>query len=122
MILGAVMAMVVVSSNVAQADDAAGLTWKWSKVDVGLEMTFAALMLVDYTQTRAIMANGHESNYFLARDVMTPEVYFLSATVIHAAVAVALPQEFRKYWQGVAIGVQVGTVASNWQAGYTIEF
>jgi hypothetical protein len=96
----------------------------WTVTDYALEATFAGLMLADYLQTVDITADGRESNPVMGNhgENIPPSLYFLSATVTHAIVMVALPKSVRRVAMGVAIGVQIHSVQTNWHAGYAVTF
>jgi hypothetical protein len=79
-----------------------------------------APQLVDWAQSR----NPYETNPILGKYPSKTEVdvYFAAATLGHYLVSRALPPDYRKVWQYVWIGVQVGYVTHNYQIGLRIRF
>lgn len=124
--------------------------YELSKGQIVAETGFVALMYVDYRQTmdiksfcsrRQALAIGsgagsggaaandetcglHETNPFLGRHPSDAKIrnYFAGATLAHVAIAKALPTEYRPYWQGAGILVQVVTVIKNRRMGLSVNF
>jgi hypothetical protein len=98
----------------------------WSSGDTNRQLAFTALQLVDWAQTREIVRNPdyYETNPILGKYPSKTEVdvYFAAATLGHYLVSRALPPDYRKVWQYVWIGVQVGYVTHNYQIGLRIRF
>ena len=94
----------------------------WSTADTYRQSGVVALMGIDWMQTRKIAQNPddyHEHNPVLGSNPSTEkvDVYFPVCIAAHTAVSMALPPEYRKWWQYVFIGVQAGVVASNFSIG-----
>ena len=99
---------------------------KWVKKDTIYQATFLTLMAVDYLQTKEIARNSnyYERNLILGKNPSQNEVdlYFLSTAILHTGIAYYLPKKYRRYWQGVFIGIQIGCVGHNYNIGIRIGF
>lgn len=86
----------------------------WSKTDLVLEGAFVAVMAVDATQTMAANS-GLETNPIMGRspNATTAMIYFATASIFHAGVAVLLPGKWRNAWQGVWIGAEAIQIWKN---------
>jgi hypothetical protein len=99
----------------------------WSTEDSYRQAGFVALTGIDWMQTRKIAKNPddyYERNPILGEHPSTEKVdiYFPACIAAHTMVAMALPPEYRKWWQYVAIGVEAGVVASNLSIGLGVGF
>ena len=99
----------------------------WSTEDSYRQVGVVALSGVDWMQTRKIAKNPdeyHENNPILGEHPSTEkvDVYFAASIAAHTAVAMALPPEYRKWFQYISIGVQAGVVASNFSIGLGVGF
>ena len=99
----------------------------WSRSDTYRHAALTGLMALDYAQTMKIAREPehyHEMNPILGRHPSEAEVsaYFASAYAIKTAVAVALPPEYRKWWQYALIGFSGACVANNLVIGLGIGF
>ena len=92
----------------------------------GLELTFAALMLVDYKQTMDIKNRPgyYEVNPLLGRRPSDARIrnYFIGATVAHAAITYALPEKYRPVWQWGTIAVEGVVLLHNRSIGLRVTF
>ncbi len=98
-----------------------------SRADLQREAAYFALHLVDWGQTLDIADrpdDAYELNPFLPDHPTRAQVnrYFLVSGILHAAVTVALPADWRPAWQYVTIGVQLSTVANNHRIGLRLAF
>jgi hypothetical protein len=99
----------------------------WSREDTYRQTGFIALSGIDWMQTRKIANNPdeyHENNPILGSHPSTGKVdaYFAASIAAHTAIAMALPPEYRKWFQYVSIGVEAGVVASNFSIGLGVGF
>jgi hypothetical protein len=99
----------------------------WSKEDVALEAAFLTVDFLDWGQTRYIAKHPdkfHEHNLVLGRhpEVQKVDMYFLSTALLHIGIVTVLPQKYRKYFQGVTIGLSTGCVINNKAKGIGINF
>lgn len=122
-------ALILISLAIATSPARADIDW--TVTDTAFQATGAALLLVDYVQTKRIIddpvrAEHRESNPIMRRHDgglgMSPELYFLSVAGAHTLAAVALPKGWRRAAQVALIGVQVYTVGDNWRAGYSLTW
>lgn len=104
---------------------AAARASEWTRVDTALELGFAAAVVVDWRQTEWALANGHEEmNPLLGH---RPERSQLRAMALagvlgHALVSAALPQPYRRWWQGVTLVGEVAAVGHNATVGVRLSF
>lgn len=77
----------------------------WTKANTALEATFVAEQMVDLRQTSEAVAYGAEANPVIGAwgENVSPQAYFLTTTLIHLAVASALPRRWREAFQGATI-------------------
>ena len=98
----------------------------WTKKDTVYQATFLALEMVDWLQTKEIARNTryYETNIILGKypKQNTVDLYFFSTTITHSVIAYYLPKEYRRIWQCVFIGIQVGCIVHNYNAGIKINF
>ena len=120
---------------------------EWSKTDVGLQVVYTALHIIDWGQTRWLSENYYKETPFVSvlgntttfgRKVVTKEegnfilgkhpskpaidIYFASTLLAHAAITHALPKEYRPYWQCITIGLEGTVVGLNASVGAKISF
>ena len=100
---------------------------KWTTQDKTLEATYLTLHAIDWRQTRYISEHPgryYECNPVLGRHPSTGEVdlWFASTTIAHVAVTHLLPQEYRKYWQWINIGMSGGCVGQNINIGIGVRW
>jgi len=96
----------------------------WTRKDTYRELAWTAMLIVDYGQTMNIARNPEkykEYNPILGDHPSESAVnlYMLSVAVIHPVVSYYLPPKYRKIWQYVTIGVEVGAVANSLSVGIT---
>lgn len=119
----------------------------WTKTDTAWQVTFLAVTAVDWMQTRWMAKNDwqwdgkyyHETNLFLGDfpDSKKVDTLIPLGMLVHTLIAMAIPprscteeQErngrininFRRLWQGVWIGGEVGAVYKNYTLGVKLEF
>lgn len=109
----------------------------WSKSDITREAVYLALHVADWGQTRNIVrratvgcdgydgsTNCSERNPILGRNpsIKRVDTYFAVTALAHVAISHALPEEWRKGWQYVTIGMQAGAVGRNYSIGLNIDF
>lgn len=101
-------------------------TDEWTKKDTAYQSVFLTLQTVDWLQTKEIARNPnyYEMNLILGRNPSqnAVDVYFLSTSILHTGIAYYLPKKYRRYWQYIFIGVQVGYIGHNYNAGIRISF
>ena len=99
----------------------------WTRQNTIAQATFLALGVVDWGQTLYIAKHPEEygeSNPVLGDHPSTKAVnlYMPIAMAAHTLIAVALPPVYREIWQYVWIGIEIGCVEHNANAGVRIEF
>jgi hypothetical protein len=99
----------------------------WSREDTYRQAEVVVLSGIDWAQTRKIAQNPdkwHEHNPVLGSHPSTEKVdiYFPLSIATNTAIAMALPPEYRKWFQYVSIGVEAGVVASNFSIGLGVGF
>ncbi len=97
----------------------------WTRTDVAMEATLAALVVVDWRQTRWHLDHGgSELNPFMGDHPSAARLNatFAAGLVAHALVAHALPHPYRNYWQCVTIGWESATIAWNVRAGIRLRW
>jgi hypothetical protein len=92
----------------------------WSRRDVVLEASSAAVNLVDAHQSLAIAAAGAENNRIIGPrgDRTGVWTFALTAAVLHVLATDSLPASWRAAWQGASIGFESGVVVDNWRKGW----
>jgi hypothetical protein len=123
--------------------------YELSPGQLAAETAYLALWYVDYRQTMDIKnyclrqhpggtrgpngivtyPNGdfcvpYESNLLLGSHPSDAKIrnYFLGLGIAHVAVTKVLPTEYRPYWLGAGIAVQLYTVIKNKRMGLTVNF
>lgn len=99
----------------------------WSREDTYRHAAFTTLMVVDYSQTMEISREPdkyRERNPFLGEHPSEAAVtgWFIGTYAANTAIAMALPPRYRKWFQYVSIGVEVGCVANNFSIGLGFGF
>jgi hypothetical protein len=99
----------------------------WTQEDTKYQTAFIATALVDWGQTLYIASNPDEykeSNVLLGDHPSRDKVnmYFPCAIVLHTAVAVALPKDYRRVWQLIWIGIETGMIVHNTSIGIKVDF
>jgi hypothetical protein len=92
----------------------------WSRADTLAQVAFAAEIMVDEYQTAGWIApHCLERNPVVGHcgERVPPAVYMAAAVVLETAVAWALPPAWRRWFEGVAVGVELDVVVGNWQTG-----
>ena len=99
----------------------------WTKADTVRELTFAALVVVDWGQTLNIAdhpTKHKEYNPILGRHPSRGDVnlYMPLAIIVHGTVSYLLPQKYRKWWQYITIGTEAVTISHNFSLGIGVTF
>ena len=99
----------------------------WTRDDTYRHAALTGLMAVDYAQTMKIAREPEkywERNPILGKHPSEADVtmYFASAYAIKTGVAMALPPEYRKWWQYSMIAASAGCVGWNLSIGLGIGF
>ncbi len=102
----------------------------WSASDTALQATFILLTAMEWRQTREF--TNHRSRYsetytvspFLSEHPTAHDANRLAAAsiIVHTGLAYALPRPYRTIWQSFWIGVQGGSVLSNYVACISVRF
>jgi hypothetical protein len=99
---------------------------EWSRADSYREATYLVLHTMDWAQTREIARNPsyYEQNMMLGKHPSVREVdrYFAAMALAHIGVAYLLPAEWRRPFQYVTIGVELGWVSHNFSIGLRAKF
>jgi len=98
-----------------------------SRRDVALEVSWLAIHLVDYGQTRTVARNPdryYECNpcYGEHPSADRIDVLFPLGAALHPVVTWLLPPRWRPYWQGASIASSGGCVVNNQQNGIRPDF
>ena len=97
----------------------------WTKTDKILEASYLTLHCVDWLQTRsADWTEFRETNPMLgvAPSKTRTDVYFFLTGILHPTITHILPQEYRKYWQALTIGMEALVVGHNFSIGMRVGF
>ena len=106
----------------------------WTKEDTYRELTWTALLIMDYSQTMNIARHTdkyQEYNPILGSHPSRSSVnmYMLSAALLHPIISYLLPPKSEKWkyinrenFQYITIGVEIGAVANNIGAGIGVSF
>ena len=89
-------------------------SWTWQ--DSAWEAGFAAAVVLDVGTTNQGLKMGcRELNPIVGPHPSEGRVlaFGLSAIVGHAAVSLLLPEPYRRIWQGVTLGLEIGAVGIN---------
>ena len=100
---------------------------KWTKKDTAYQLTFTALTLADWGQTRHTAQNPdkfYEKNPILGKHPSTGKVdlYFASCILGHSIISYLLPEKPRRIWQNFWIAIESYCVISNNTIGVKIDF
>lgn len=98
-----------------------------SHTDLARQITYSALHVADWNQTRRIAAsNGRwiELNPILGPSPSQSRVnrYFAATLVAHWAITYTLPERWRKPWQETTIILQASVIQSNYRLGISASF
>lgn len=97
---------------------------KWTNTDTALQLTYTAVHIADWAQTRQIALHPdiwYEKNLILGTNPHSDKVdaYFALTLLGHTAIAYMLPDPYRNLWQGAWIGIESGVIYGNYiRAGY----
>lgn len=100
---------------------------EWMYTDTKREAVYLTFHTIDWLQTRTIAHNPdkwHEQNAILGKHPSIDRVdrYFALTGLAHIAVAYYLPSEYRKAFQYITIGIEMGIVAHNLSVGVEVRF
>lgn len=87
----------------------------WSKANTTMELGFATEQAVDYEQTSFAVDHCAEWNpaIGLCGQNASPAAYFITTTLLHAAISAVLPRYWRETWQGATIAWQGANLYRN---------
>ena len=132
-----ILVCALLSSPVYAFDD-------WSKTDVGLQIAYTALHIIDWGQTRWMNENpskqvvfytynkntnsvdcGNARVYYFEQNPLLGkypsktkiDLFFAATLIAHTAISYVLPSNYRKLWIGATIGLEAYTVNGNFNAG-----
>ena len=101
----------------------------WSKQDAVLEATYLAVHLLDWGQTRDIVAREKEGYYEAANPVLgkhpsmaAVNAWFIGSSLAHIGITHVLPKQARPWFQGVTLGIATGCVIRNYSIGLNVRF
>ena len=99
---------------------------EWTKKDTAFQASLLVLKGIDWLQTKEIARNPHyyEVNPILGKypSQNRVDLYFACSAIGHTVVAYYLPSNYRRIWQCIFIGIQVGCIGHNVNAGVRIKF
>lgn len=109
-------------SSAAVADD-------WRTSDTYREITFQALNLIDWGQTRYVAQHPGQfrevESAWLIGDhpsVETVDTFMLTSAVLHHLIAYYLPADWRSAFQYIAIGDKLNATVGNASIGVKVSF
>lgn len=98
----------------------------WRPSDVALEATFLALLYLDYSSTRDILAGGgREKNFILGDNPSSQSLRnaAIAVAISHVIITHSVDREFRPAWLGLTIMIESFAVAHNKvQASVSLSF
>jgi hypothetical protein len=98
----------------------------WTTNDTIRQAAVLGTFYLDQAQTKDIKNHpwAHETNPLLGRSPSDPRIrnYFLSAGLIHTAIAYKLPPEYRRGFQYTTLALQLAVIAHNKKIGLRFEF
>jgi hypothetical protein len=98
----------------------------WTKNDTIRQAAVLGTFYLDQAQTKDIKNHpwAHETNPLLGRHPSDRRIrnYFVSASVIHTAIAYKLPPEYRRGFQYTTLALQLAVIAHNKKIGLRFEF
>jgi hypothetical protein len=117
-----IVMLVLSSYGIASADESG-----WTRQDTYRHAALTMVMAVDYLQTVEISRNPdhyYERNPILGRHPSVAEVsaYFALSYVVVTAVAYAMPDDWRPWFQYAVIGVESAAVGNNLYLGIGLGF
>lgn len=95
-------------------------TLKQHKLEFATEAAVIVLMAIDGLETSAIAAQCKETNPILGSCGQRVPVTFYFPFIMagHAAGTFVMPQEYRPWWIGTALGLEIATVWNSFQLGW----
>jgi len=99
----------------------------WDGQDIGLEVTYQILHLIDWGQTLDIAAQPEhyrEINPLMGDHPSRSRVnaYMGASALAHLGITHFLPKSWRPYWQGLTIGMTGALVIHNFNIGLQVRF
>ena len=102
----------------------------WTNTDSARQIAYSAVHVVDWVQTLDIAKNPDKySECGLAKNFIGTKptesrihLYMGSTLILHTAMSAMLKPKYRKWFQYIWIGIEAGTVYSNYSVGYTSNF
>lgn len=99
----------------------------WRDEDTRRQLWVNALFVLDYLQTRSIQdcyPKCYETNPILGRNPSTNKVrgYFITAAVLHTALAYYLTPEYRKAFQEGTIALELIVIGNNKRIGLGMKW
>ena len=98
----------------------------WTTEDTKREIVYGVLVIADWRQTQDIAHHPdlEEFNELIGEHPNNATInrYFVVANSLQLAIAYILPTEWRKAWQYIGIGYEIGMVSHNNQIGLNIRF
>ena len=100
---------------------------EWNGADSAREVVWQGLHVIDWGQTLEIARQPEdywEVNPIMGRhpSVGRVNLYMGVSAVVHGVVSWVLPDEVRKWWQYVSIGVSGACVARNFNIGLGVRY
>ncbi len=94
----------------------------WTKTDTAFQLTWTAMKILDWSQTRRIAKEPgrfYEGNPILGDrpSVRKVDAYHAATLAGNWAIAYALPKPYRRYWQVLSIGITGYCVTINFRIG-----
>ncbi len=103
------------------------MAMSWDSKDTYYQGAVVSALLIDMGQTLHIADNPnkyYEMNPLLGKHPSKEKVvgYFMGGIGAHTLIAMALPQDYRRVWQCVGIGIESLAVYHNDRVGVKLEF
>jgi hypothetical protein len=103
------------------------MAMSWDSKDTYYQGAVVSALLIDMGQTLHIADNPnkyYEMNPLLGKHPSKEQVvgYFMGGIVAHTLIAMALPQDYRRVWQCVWIGIEGAVIYNNYNIGVKIAW
>lgn len=115
-----IILFIVCLPSVARAGD-------WTGLNTGLEVAHAALLTIDWRQTRWAQERPneyYEINPALSRHPSAGRIdtWFIAWEVLHPVISYVLPNPYRYAWQAGTLGLEIYCVNKNYNVGVKLKW
>ena len=100
---------------------------EWTKTDTKFQLTYTALHIADWGQTRYVAKHPEsykEANPLIGEHPSVKKVdrYMASTLIMHTVISFWMQGEDRRIWQCISIGAKAAAVGHNYRIGVKIDF